>query len=129
MEIHHVGYLVKNISKSISSFEKVGFSLCSEITHDEIRKVDICFMQNRNYKIELVSPYSDDSVVADLLSRYKNTPYHICYISENIDEDTKRLEEDGFAVIQPKEIAPAIENKNVVFLFNSKIGIIELVEA
>ena len=128
MKVHHIGYLVKNINKSIASFEKIGFLLISDITHDEIRKVDICFLKNGNYVIELVSPYSPESVTYNLLSRYKNAPYHICYETNDLDKEVSNLVNSGFIVIQEKEVAPAIDNKNVVFLFNTSIGIIELVE-
>lgn len=128
MKIDHIGYLVKNIDKAIKQFEGLGFSLCSSITHDEIRKTDICFMKNDCYKIELISPYSEESVVTNLIKIYKNSPYHICYKSINIDSDISELEKNGFLIIQGKQPAPAFNNKNVVFLFSSRIGIIELVE-
>ena len=128
MEIHHIGYLVKNINKSIDTFTLLGFEKISDITHDTIRKVDICFIKNGDYEIELVSPYDETSVVANLISRYKNAPYHICYKSNDIEKDTAVLLAKGFVMMQEKEVAPAINGKNVVFLFNSKIGIIELVE-
>ena len=128
MKIDHIGYLVKNIQKAIASFEKLGFSLSSEITHDEIRKADICFMEKDGYVIELVSPYSDDSVVANLIKTIKNSPYHICYKSEDIDKDVEDLSKNGFVVIQEKEVAPAFGNKHVVFLYSARIGMIELVE-
>lgn len=128
MKIHHIGYLVKDINKSIDSFSKLGFFLCGEITHDELRKSDICFLKNDNLLIELVSPFSKDSIVYGLLKTYKNAPYHICYSSNNIDLDCEYLVNNGYMIIQEKDIAPAIENKFVVFLFNPKIGIIELVE-
>lgn len=128
MKIDHIGYLVKDINKAISKFEALGFSLCSPITHDELRKTDICFMINGGYKIELISPYSEESVVANLIKTYKNSPYHICYQTKDIDVDVHQLEKNGFTMMQSKQPAPAFGNKNVVFLFSSKIGIIELVE-
>lgn len=41
---------------------------------DEIRKVDILFLQKDGYRIELVSPYAPDSVVSGLIRTYKNAP-------------------------------------------------------
>ena len=121
MEIDHIGYLVKNINKAITSFEELGFYLTSDITHDEIRKTDICFMENGGYIVELVSPYDSESVVANLIKTISNAPYHICYASDDIDKAVKQLENKGFVIVKEKEVAPAFDNRPVVFMFSNRI--------
>ena len=76
MNIHHIGYLVKKGPKAQAAFEALGYIAEGEWTHDEIRKVDILFLQKDGYRIELVSPYAPDSVVSGLIRTYKNAPYH-----------------------------------------------------
>jgi methylmalonyl-CoA/ethylmalonyl-CoA epimerase len=76
----------------------------------------------------LVSPYAKESVVYRLLSVYGNAPCHLCYLSDNLEKDAEELSHDGFLVFEPESPAPALENRNVVFLVSSKIGIIELLE-
>lgn len=56
MNIHHIGYLVKKGPKAQAAFEALGYIAEGEWTHDEIRKVDILFLQKDGYRIELVSP-------------------------------------------------------------------------
>ena len=63
----------------MEAFQKLGYQAVSEITHDTMRLVDICFMQLDGYTIELVSPYDSDSVVYSMVKKYRNMPYHICY--------------------------------------------------
>lgn len=128
MQIHHIGYLVKHIEKSIEQFIKLGYIIKSDIVKDEIRQVDICFMQNANYLIELVSPYEKTSVVYPYFLKHKNMPYHICYKSENFDDDIIKLISDGYVVADPPCAAPAIDDKRVAFLINHRIGMIEIVE-
>ena len=77
MNIHHIGYLVKKGPKAQAAFEALGYIAEGEWTHDEIRKVDILFLQKDGYRIELVSPYAPDSVVSGLIRTYKNAPYHV----------------------------------------------------
>ena len=77
MNIHHIGYLVKKGPKAQAAFEALGYIAEGEWTHDEIRKVDILFLQKDGYRIELVSPYAPDSVVSGLIRTYKNAPYHL----------------------------------------------------
>ena len=46
MKVHHIGYLVKSIKRSIEKFEKLGYKIETEIISDSVRKIDICFLLN-----------------------------------------------------------------------------------
>lgn len=129
IKIHHIGYLVKKIESAVVSFEKLGFTLTDEITYDEIRKVNICFMEKGGYMIELVSPVSSDSVVAGLIKKYKSCPYHICYESEQFDATLKSMTENGYTAIDNPTPAPAFGGRKVVFLMSPTIGMVELLES
>lgn len=126
LKIHHIGYLVKKIDAAIRSFENLGYQVMQDTVYDDIRKVNICFMQKDGYCIELVSPASEDSVVSGLMKRYKNSPYHICYETKNFDADYQTLATNGFIAIDAPAPAPALQNKEVVFLANASMGMIEL---
>ena len=128
MKIHHIGYLVKDIEKSIEVFASLGYICESEIVFDQNRGIDIVFMINGDYRIELVSPATDTSVVADTLKKIGNSPYHICYYTSDIQAAAAELKKQKFILIDAPAAAPAINGKNVAFLFNKQIGIIELVE-
>ena len=56
MKIHHIGYLVKNIEKSIEAFTVLGYGLTVESTWDDGREAYICFLENDGYCIELICP-------------------------------------------------------------------------
>lgn len=127
MKVHHVGYLVKDMDEAKNEFLKLGYS-DNVVTRDEYRGIDICFMDNGGYCVELISPYRDDSMVSGLIKKYKNSPYHLCYISENLDDEIEKLTANGYVQMGEAKEAPAIDGKRVVFLMNSSIGIIEIVE-
>lgn len=127
MRVHHIGYLVKNIDDAIKEFEKLGFT-GKETVRDEYRGIDICFMDNNGYCVELVSPYCDESTVAGLIKKYKNAPYHLCYISNDFDRDIKELSDKGYVQMGEAKAAPAIDGHRVVFMMNGSIGMIEIVE-
>ena len=129
MKVHHVGFLSKNLAKSQARFEELGFEIETEKKYDEIRKVNIAFLKNGDYRVELIEPVSEDSPMYPLLKRFKNTPYHFCYETGNLEESIEELTKKGFTVIQEPEIAPCIEGRRVVFLNNISSGIIELVES
>ncbi len=128
MKIHHIGYLVKKIDKAQSKFENLGYKVKQTTIHDTYRNVLICFMQNGDYVVELVSPAGGDSVVDGLIEKYRNSPYHICYASDNFDSDTANLRLAGYVQIDEPCIAPAINNKRAVFFMSSSIGLVEVVE-
>lgn len=128
LTIHHIGYLVKKIVPAIRSFEALGFQVAREVTRDDIRKVDICFLEKDGYRVELVSPYSATSVVAGLLKKYKNCPYHICYETSHFEEALEELTSHGYVMMGSPTPAPAIDQHPVVFLMNASLGMIELLD-
>lgn len=129
LNVHHIGYLVKKMEAAIRSFEALGYEITQAPVYDEIRKVDICFLQKDGYCIELVSPASEDSVVSGLIKKMKNSPYHICYETEHFEEDYQKLINGGFVSIDVPTPAPALQNRKVVFLMNPFMGMIELLES
>ena len=128
LTIHHIGYLVKKIVPAIRSFEALGFQVAREVTRDDIREVDICFLEKDGYRVELVSPYSATSVVAGLLKKYKNCPYHICYETSHFEEALEELTSHGYVMMGSPTPAPAIVQHPVVFLMNASLGMIELLD-
>ena len=128
MKIHHVGYLTKRIDAAEKQFMLLGFSIEKSKQYDSIRKVNIEFLNNGNYRVELVEPADKESPMYPLLKHYKNTPYHFCYIVSNIDESIHDFEARGYHVIQPVEKAPCIDDYKVAFLLHPNMGIIEFVE-
>lgn len=128
MKVHHIGYLAGNLKKSVEAFQKLGYQVLSEIIHDTIRLVDICFMGLDGYTIELVSPYDRNSVVSGIAKKYRNMPYHICYEADDFLEGIKSLELNGFTRMDEPCPAPAIGGRNVCFLMSARIGIVEILE-
>jgi len=128
MKIHHIGYAVKNIEDSIKEFEKLCYRTIGNKIVDNQRKVIIQFIKNGDYIIELVAPLNKESPVTSLLKKQGNSPYHVCYITNNLEEEISNLGNSGFVVISDLLKAPAINNKKVIFLYKKEIGLLELVE-
>lgn len=128
MEIHHIGYLVKNIDKAKEIFESLGYLIEKDTMYDDIRDINICFMCNGEYRIELVSPQSKDSVVSDTIKKMGETPYHICYYVDDIKKAMESLRAHGFIPTSEIQPAPAINRKQVCFMYKRNMGLLELVE-
>lgn len=128
MRFHHVGYLVKKLTKAEKAFTTLGFSTLGEVVYDQYRDINILFMEKDSIKIELISPVSEKSVVANLIKKYKNSPYHMCYECDDFDKELAELESLGFCRFEEPTLAPAIENRRVCYLMNANIGLVELLE-
>ena len=128
MTPHHIGYLVKNTEKAGREFTLLGFEQTLERIYDVYRDVNICFYKNNSLCVELVSPVSDSSVVAGLMKMHKIGPYHICFVSDDLDSDIERLTSSGFAQIDEPTPAPALEGRKVCSLMSARLGMIELME-
>ena len=132
MKIHHIGFLTKNLKKSVEEFIKLGYEIEYPAKFDSIRKINILFLINGDYRLELIEPINKESPLYPLLKHYNSTPYHICYETKNFYEDIKSFSENGYSVFDEPKTAPCIsynkkENK-VCFLINPSSGIIELLE-
>ena len=127
MRIDHIGYAVRNIDKAKKSFETLGY-VFEETIEDRDRNIYIAFGEMDGYRIELVSPISEESPVDMHLSKIGPTPYHICYKSDNIEADIESLTANGYKVLIPLAPAIAFGNKRVVFMYSIAVGLIEIVE-
>lgn len=130
MRIDHIGYAVKRIEWALDSFEKLGFTF-EPAVNDTDRNVRIAFGTKDGYRIELVAPLDKKlkSPVDQYLSKAPGTPYHICYKSDNFDEEIVNLMQQGYKVIIEPKPAVAFGGKRVIFLMNLSLGLIEIVEA
>lgn len=127
LKVHHIGYLVKKIEPAVNTFKALGYEITQDTVSDEIRQVNICFLEKDGYRIELICPISDKSVVYGLLKKYKNCPYHICYETTDFEKDYEALRAEGYMPIDSPTPAPALQNREVVFLTNAAVGMIELI--
>lgn len=126
--IHHIGYLVKDIQKSTDKFKDLGYVLIDAPYFDEYRSAFIAFMQCDALTIELISPLKD-SLLYEMMAKYRNVAYHICYIVDDIQEEIDILKTKGYLLVRDIERADAIDYKaKVAFMMHSDIGMIELLE-
>ncbi len=128
MNLHHIGYLVKDVSKSIHAFEQLGYTLQGQVCFDPDRKAKICFLVESGSPIELVSP-EPESDLFPLLKQYQNQPYHLCYTISDLEAKIENLKNAGFLLFKAPQKAVAIGPDAIVaFLMHRSIGMIELVQ-
>lgn len=128
MKVHHIGYAVKDINQSIIEFKNLGYKEIDKKQIDKKRNIEIQFMENGNYIVELISPIGDIASINNLLKKNGPIPYHICYEVVDIESKIKGFIDKGYILLEKPEEAIAIENKKVAFLYSKNIGVIEFLE-
>lgn len=127
LSVDHVGYAVKKMERTLKALELLGYTF-GDVIADSDRKINICFGEMNGYRIELVCPQCAGSPVDDVILKLGNTPYHLCYCSDSLEEDLRDLIKGGYKVVIPAQEAVAFDGKRVVFLYSLAVGLIEIVE-
>ena len=129
MKIDHIGYAVKKIDRAIDAFKGLGFKF-SEIIDDTDRNVKLALGDKDGYRVELVSPLDKEkpSPVNQYISGTPGTPYHICYSSNDFENDLEALKRQGYKIIIEPKPAVAFGGNRVAFLMNIGFGLMEIVE-
>jgi len=114
-KIEHVGIAVKKLSASIPLFEKLLNTPCYKTEVVESEMVNTAFFKKGESKIELVEAYAPGSVISKFIEKKGEGLHHIAFEVDNIEEEVKRLINEGFTLINEKPKVGA-DNKMVCFL-------------
>ena len=127
-KIEHIGIAVKELSVSIPLFEKLLNTSCYKTEAVENEQVNTAFFKTGESKIELVEALAPGSVISKFIEKKGEGLHHIAFEVDDIEEEIKRLKNEGFHFIneKPKEGA---DNKMVCFLHPKETNgvLIELV--
>ena len=127
-KFHHIGIAVSSIEETATIYISAGYKQ-SETIYDPIQNVYICFLTKEGMpKIELLAPKDEQSPISKILEKNGVTPYHFCYEVADIHEAVQELRKQRYVPTSKPVHAVAIENKLVCFLYNKKVGLIELVQ-
>ena len=129
MKFHHIGVAVNDIDDTAEMYVNAGY-VKSEKVYDPIQNVHICFLKKEGMPtVELLAPNDESSPVFRTLQKSGVTPYHCCYEVDDIDDAILQLRKLRYVATSEPVPAVAIDGRRVCFLFNKKVGLIEIVEA
>ena len=128
-KFHHIGVAVKSIDDTAAVYMAGGYTK-SSATFDPIQNVNICWLQKEGMPlVELLAPVDETSPVNKTLEKLGVTPYHTCYVVDNIEDAVASLRKMRYVMVSKPAEAVAINGSRVAFLFNKNVGLIELVES
>lgn len=114
-KIEHIGIAVKDIEKSNELFKALFDKAHYKIEDVESEGVKTSFFKCGPNKIELLQATNKNSPIAKFIEKKGEGIHHIAFAVDNIEEEIKRLTEQGFEMIHnvPKRGA---DNKMIAFL-------------
>lgn len=114
-KVEHIGIAVADFSKSIPLFEKLLNTKCYKQEKVESEQVNTAFFKMGETKIELLESQSADGVISKFIDKKGEGVHHIAFDVEDIDAEMKRLQAEGFTILNEKPKKGA-DNKLVCFL-------------
>lgn len=128
-KFHHIGVATNDIDATASVYEQGGYHRSATI-YDPIQNVNICWLTKEGEPIvELLAPRDEKSPVNKTLEKVGVTPYHCCYVVDNIEESVAELRKQHYVIVSKPAEAVAFKGSRVCFFFKKNVGLIELVEA
>lgn len=114
-KIEHIGVAVRSLEISIPLFEKLLNTPCYKTELVEGEKVNTAFFKKGESKIELLESIDENGVIAKYIEKKGEGVHHIAFDVEDIEAEMKRLQDEGFVLLNEKPKAGA-DNKLVCFL-------------
>ncbi|WP_372748353.1 methylmalonyl-CoA epimerase [Litorivivens sp.] len=113
--LDHIAIAVPELEKAIARF-KEDFQLNFEGTEDVLdAKTSTAFFPVPATSIELVHPLNGEGPIAKYLEKKPGGLHHICFRSDNIEEDVARLKAKGYQFLSDAP-SPGAHNSKVIFI-------------
>ena len=114
-KIEHIGIAVKNLEESNSLFAKLLGKPHYKTESVTSEGVNTSFFKVGDNKIELLEATNENSPIAKFIAKKGEGVHHIAFDVTDIEQEIKRLQEEGFVVLNEKPKKGA-DNKLVAFL-------------
>lgn len=113
--LDHIAIAVPDFEKAIKRFME-DFGLPFEGTEDvEAAKTSTAFFPLPPTNIELVHPLKGEGPIATYLEKRGGGLHHLCFRSDNIEEDVQRLKAKGYQFLSDGP-TPGAHNSRVIFI-------------
>lgn len=114
-KVEHIGIAVSDLSNSNCLFEKLLNTKSYKTEEVPSEGVKTSFFQMGETKIELLQATKPDSPIAKFIEKRGEGVHHIAFEVSDIEAEMKRLQSEGFELINtsPKDGA---DNKKICFL-------------
>lgn len=129
--LNHVAIAVDNLEAASTNYREVFGATVSEPKILPEHGVTVSFVELDNTKIELMSPFGEDSPIASFLATRGNGIHHLCYEVTSIKQASAKLKRHGCKILGNGQPQIGAHGKLVLFLHPKEFNgtLIELEEA
>ncbi len=129
LDFDHIAVATNSIEATLKEYEKLGYSLDGDFYKDNDQGVTVCFLVKHNApRIELVEGLNSESPINNIVKKSGVGPYHMCYRTLDFEATIAKLEQMNYIRIGKVTIGAAFGTQ-ICFLYNVRIGLIEIVES
>jgi methylmalonyl-CoA/ethylmalonyl-CoA epimerase len=125
LTLAHLGYVVKDMEKSLKRFQHEGARLLIPPVKDPVQRVEVCLVELAGgVPVELVAPLSGaECPVTARLARGGGLD-HICYAVDHLAQALAEEEANGAIMLAPPRLALAF-NREVAFVYRKSGLVVE----
>ena len=120
-QLEHVGIAVRSLAAAIPQYEKMLGCSCYKTEEVAAEKVRTAFFKTGSTKIELLEALAPDSPIHRFIEKRGEGLHHIAYLVKDMHQEMKRLQAEGFELLQTEPKAGA-DNKWVCFVHPRSVG-------
>ncbi len=121
MKVEHIGIAVKDLKNANKLFGALFGEEHYKIEGVESEGVNTSFFKMGKTKIELLEATNPDSPIAKFLEKRGEGIHHIAFEVKDIEKEIKRLQKEGFTVLNETPKLGA-DNKRICFLHPKSTG-------
>jgi methylmalonyl-CoA/ethylmalonyl-CoA epimerase len=129
--LHHVGFVVASIEKSIKGFsESTESEWDGIVTHDPNQGVRVTFLRSKevaNPLIELVEPAGENSPVIPFLKKGGGL-HHLCYEVKSLEEQLEFIRAKGGLITRQPLPAVAFGGRRIAWVYTKNKLLVEYLE-
>ncbi|WP_426588987.1 methylmalonyl-CoA epimerase [Mucilaginibacter sp. R-33] len=114
-KVEHIGIAVNSVKLAGEIYSKLLNAPVYKTETVESEHVVTAFLQSGPNKIELLEALNDDSTIAKFIAKKGEGIHHIAFEVDDIEAEMKRLENEGFVLLNDKPKQGA-DNKLVCFV-------------
>ena len=94
--LDHVAVAVPDLRHAIEKFQHDLGLVCEGIEEVAAAKTDVAFFAPSNARVELIQPRKNDGPVARFLAAKGGGLHHLCFRSDDLDNDVSKLRQKGY---------------------------------
>ncbi len=106
-EIDHIGIAVRELAPAVDRWRRLLRVNEASVEYHRVEhaRMDMAYLPAVNLKVELMSPWDEESTIHKFIEKRGEGIHHICFATDAIEADWKRVKDEGFPVVDdsPRE--------------------------